>query len=517
MRSAVAVIALTAMFCGDAALAQRSRDRFGDALRLTHTESTRSAGIDSLQQLIREWGEQDFLVLPLARVLSWSGRLEESLRYYDRLVEECAGDECVTIRSERGQLLMWLGRLGAAEEQFERVVAVRPDHAPARVGLARIAGIRGQPLKALAHARAALRSDPGSPDAQNALAQSYDQLGMGGSAGRAAGAASSAPGHDGPGAMRSTRPEVALIPTWTEESSGIERASQRLLFGYCLPGDVRLDLGAVGDRLEQGSTILNGWSGGGRLQWRTPHVRIGGALAAHPDSDGNQMDGQADLWLKPFDGLSTAVRYRYYPLVQPVAPWVGDESSYYLAGSGGAVDILAARELEVGELGLDVQWTPAAWMYTYALGRLVDVMSGETIIRGPAADASSVTKGWTLVSGLGISPAGLFHRTWPVDLYFTAGSFVASYTDSQPAFFSPDFFDCESMGFTLGVPFSGMFRIQAQGGYTFSVESGSTGWYAGGEALIERAYWRGRLRFEDRDELWYRSRRWWLALEWWIQ
>lgn len=71
----------------------------------------------------------------LARVLSWSGRLDEAIAEYDRVLAAPAPPP--DARVERAEVLSWAGRLGLAEAEFRALLARDPSDARAARGLAR--------------------------------------------------------------------------------------------------------------------------------------------------------------------------------------------------------------------------------------------------------------------------------------------------------------------------------------------------------------------------------------------
>ncbi len=84
---------------------------------------------------LAEHPEDQGVRLRLARVLSWSGRLERALVEYDALSGE---DADLVVRLERAETLSWAGRYRDAETAFAQILAEEGRNARAARGLARV-------------------------------------------------------------------------------------------------------------------------------------------------------------------------------------------------------------------------------------------------------------------------------------------------------------------------------------------------------------------------------------------
>jgi tetratricopeptide (TPR) repeat protein len=113
--------------------------------------------------------------LGLALALSWSDRLPEARREYERLLERDPEDR--EARLGRGRLLSWTGRLGAAREEYERVLAADPQNLEARRSLAQVQSWRGRHTDALDRLEAVLREAPDDAESLLILAQVHDARG----------------------------------------------------------------------------------------------------------------------------------------------------------------------------------------------------------------------------------------------------------------------------------------------------------------------------------------------------
>jgi tetratricopeptide (TPR) repeat protein len=86
--------------------------------------------------------------------------------------------------ADRAQALVWRGRVleerqrlaAEAAEDYRKALDVAPDHAEARLRLARFL-VRNQPAEALEHFRHLDRQTPGRPEVLLGLARTYHQLG----------------------------------------------------------------------------------------------------------------------------------------------------------------------------------------------------------------------------------------------------------------------------------------------------------------------------------------------------
>jgi tetratricopeptide (TPR) repeat protein len=498
MKECLYTLVYISIVATSSASATAEPDRFNAAQQLTYAPETRSAGIDSLQQLMREWGDQDFLRLPLARALTWSGRLKEALEHYDLLVATCTGDTCADLEAEHGRVLLWSGQLEAAQRVFERILERAPDHVEAHVGLAQRQRWGARPLAALQHARSAVAIDPRSAEARRELAAAHEVMGLAWSARREllkleelqAGAL------EGAAPMRA---RTAFSPLLSRDSFGINRFTQRLLLETALPHDVRWSFAFGSEHLNQEDAGIQSWMTGSKLVWAFPRFTIAGTMALHVYEIANMVDAEVELVLRPLDGFKAAFRSRHRPFLDVAGPLDVDERAFYVAGSAGAQDIRGLENLAVDEIGMELQLSPSGWLYTYAQGRWLHIQDGN--------------EGWSVASGFGLQPIRLLGRSSPLEVFLQFGSYMAGYGIPSAAYFSPSYFDAESGGLSLVVPIGQGVRFRTDGGVSFRIDTSTVGWYGGGSVELHSGIWRTSLRFERRDDLYFQWDRWWFSLQ----
>ena len=109
------------------------------------------------------------LLLDEARLLSWAGRLAESIADYDRLL--ALDLERREARLGRARVLGWVGRYAAADSMYALLVAADSNDVTARSARAQNESWRGQPRAAEAQYAAAVRIDGNNVDALLGLAR----------------------------------------------------------------------------------------------------------------------------------------------------------------------------------------------------------------------------------------------------------------------------------------------------------------------------------------------------------
>jgi superkiller protein 3 len=103
------------------------------------------------------------------------GELDAALGHLDRALEIHNGDYPARIR--RGDVLLDLGRLDRAEDDFEHARLLNPDSAAALAGLGRIALDRGRPERAVEFFSEALELSPSATILHEPLGRAYRDLG----------------------------------------------------------------------------------------------------------------------------------------------------------------------------------------------------------------------------------------------------------------------------------------------------------------------------------------------------
>lgn len=109
------------------------------------------------------------LLMDEARLLSWAGRLPESIADFDRLLG--IEPDHREARLGRARVLGWSGRYAAADSMYAWMLDAKPDDIEALVGQAQNAVWRGQPGVAEAQYLAAVRIDGNNVDALIGLAR----------------------------------------------------------------------------------------------------------------------------------------------------------------------------------------------------------------------------------------------------------------------------------------------------------------------------------------------------------
>jgi tetratricopeptide (TPR) repeat protein len=110
-----------------------------------------------------------------ARLLSWAGRLGESLADYDRLLESDPKDR--EGRLGRARVLGWAGRYAAADSAYAAMLAANPGDVDALIARAQNDAWSGQAQVAEARYRAALGLDANNVEARLGLARLLNSQG----------------------------------------------------------------------------------------------------------------------------------------------------------------------------------------------------------------------------------------------------------------------------------------------------------------------------------------------------
>lgn len=110
--------------------------RVNEAMALLGDDSQRAHVVALFEEVLQDTPDQVPARLWLARVLSWDGRYDESLRHYEVLIE--GGHHIAQMAIERADVLSWAGRYDEAEAAYHAIVAENRTHARALRGLAHV-------------------------------------------------------------------------------------------------------------------------------------------------------------------------------------------------------------------------------------------------------------------------------------------------------------------------------------------------------------------------------------------
>ena len=492
------IIALALAALCPAAPLWAAPDAVGTALEQTFQPETRAQGIAALEQLLPTLAEGRHVRLALARALSWEGRLDDSLRHYDQVLQDTPAGERAEIDLERLQVLLWQGRLEVAAAGYKRLLAAQPRTPGALVGLARIHRWQGQPLAAVRAARQALALAPDHAEARQEAAFGHVDLGMPYAA-RAALGQADAPAELAERLRRARRPAVALAVTGAADSFGVDRIATRAKIDLVLPRDVHLAVGTGLSHLQQAGASLQYRIAAGALALEGTHLQIGAGGAVYQGDD--LLLGAARAWLRVrvSDRFGLTIGARRRPMMEGTDPLATGEDSFFGAGAGGASDIGAVARRGVDDLSLALQLTPLAASYVYADGRGFASTDGN--------------RGYSLAAGLGVDLVRLLGAKAPIALLARADSYLVGYREQRAEYFSPARFDSHVAGGQVRWQPASFLRLSAHGGRTFSVGSASApGWTAGGGMDWRLGGWTLAARAEYRDDIYYRVRRGWLAV-----
>ena len=161
-RRALASVAVAiALGAGGAAAGEERVDpRVEQADGLLATEATYPEAIALYRAVLTDDPSRADVRLRLARVLAWSGALDDALRELDALVAADPND--LELRVERGEVRSWQGSYDAALDDLTAVVAAEPRNARAHRGIARVHRWSGRARAASrAYARALELEDDG--------------------------------------------------------------------------------------------------------------------------------------------------------------------------------------------------------------------------------------------------------------------------------------------------------------------------------------------------------------------
>jgi len=128
----LAVLAGAAAF-PDSLIAAELDPRVARADAFLAEASTYDDAIALYETYLQEQPEDDAVRVRLARVLSWSGALDESVAHYEALREPTIDTEV-----ERAEVLSWAGRYRESEATFRKILEAEPTHGRAARGLARV-------------------------------------------------------------------------------------------------------------------------------------------------------------------------------------------------------------------------------------------------------------------------------------------------------------------------------------------------------------------------------------------
>ena len=209
------------------------------------------------------------LLVTEARLLSWAGRLGESIADYDTLL--ALDPRHREARLGRGRVLGWAGRFAAADSAYDALLAADPNDVGAMTGKAQNAVWRGKRRSAEAEYLAAVRLDANNVDALIGLARlRHDQ-----------------------GRQRSAATQVSRALTldpWSRDAkalSGEIRAAQRPQV------DVAFGVSQDSDQNVGWSRTLSTWM---PLGDRLRGFLAGGSLAASdPARDATRAHGEVGL------------------------------------------------------------------------------------------------------------------------------------------------------------------------------------------------------------------------------
>ncbi|MBA3559050.1 MAG: tetratricopeptide repeat protein [Gemmatimonadaceae bacterium] len=106
--------------------------------------------------------------IALARTLAWSSRFDAAITEYDSILSILPTHEPAALG--RAQTLAWAGRMDEAERAYAALLAATANEDAAK-GVARVAGWRGDLVRAEKLWRGVLEQHPGDPEALTGLAQ----------------------------------------------------------------------------------------------------------------------------------------------------------------------------------------------------------------------------------------------------------------------------------------------------------------------------------------------------------
>ncbi len=434
----------------------------------------------------------------LARALSWSGRLPEAVAEYDTLLAGGAAPGRGALWMERSNVLAWEGRLGEAAEGYRRALGEGGDSVAARVGLARIARWSGRPLEA----RALLeREEPRAPrraDVAEELAASDLDLGLPGSARRAAPEGPGDP--DLPRRLRAAAAPCAWIsPTFTRDRLGTSRFDVRASVSPPALGDSRWLLGAELTRIGEGADAaeLRTAAAGGDL--RSAHAGLEGGIALRQWAESTWVDGSIGASLRPSDRLRLECTARRRPFVEPVGPLEFGDAAYYEAPSGGVRDIGSVMRIEADEVAAALQANPVARSYLYIDGR--------------AARLSDTNRISSLASGAGFDML----RFWPgarANAFLQWDGYWSAAERTVTAYFSPRRLDSQSLSASLHCPVRRHLTLLVSGGGSWSADTRDLGWNGGAGCEAALGALHLALRADAHQEPTWSSRRAWMSVQW---
>lgn len=491
MRSILLLLALT---CTPVA-AGAEGDPVAAAIQDTYQPETRARGIAALQDIVAA-SPDPRARLALARALSWDGRQEEALVHYQALAADPPPGEETAVERERLQIVLWQGRLGAAEDGFERLVERAPREPAGWIGLAQARRWQGRPLAALEAAERAAVLAPEEPDARAELADAYLDLGMPYRAREALGA-----GADDERARRiarARRPVASASTSVAADSFGITRIAPRARVEATLPLDLHIAAGGGASDFRADAASLQYRIAAAELAVRRARVAVQGWFAAFQGEDDLLLTaGGGSLRWRAGDRLSTTLRAHRRPLLEAGDPLATDERGFHGAGTGGASDLAAIARRGVDELALSFEAAPLPGAYLYAEGRgmlLTDDNRGLSLAAGTGIDLLRAV-------GLDTSVAAVAR----LDTY------LVHFEQQNPSYFSPGRFDGHLASGLLRWQ-GGGFAIQAYGGRSFSLGTSGVGWAAGGGLDWKGERWTVAARAERRDDLFYQVTRGWLGI-----
>jgi hypothetical protein len=204
------------------------------------------------------------------------------------------------------------------------------------------------------------------------------------------------------------------------------------------------------------------------------------------------------LRYSPFRLLGGGIALRHRPLIEVADTLAVDEQAFHAAGAGGASDPALAGLRTVNEVKLDLQGSASDWTYAYAEGRQLFVDDGN--------------RASTLSAGAGVNLVRALLGPKPVELTARWDTYLASFTERRPEYYSPAFVTSQSPSAELRLrPLRGV-ELAGELGWTFA--PGLDGaWFGGASGKVRVGHWSAALRAQSKTEPWYHSRRMWLAIE----
>lgn len=416
---------------------------------------------------------------------------------------------------DEADALIAKGALAEAEARL-LVLLQREDNPLALLRLSRICRWTGRPIAAKAYAQRGAATLPGNEELRAEWALALAALGqpsaalrtVGGeavaeteevkAARRSAGGEAVAQTEELQAAVRSARaPRLAVSGTAYSDSNGITRFAPRASFELQLPADFRLMAAGGVSHLQASTTDALRTLLGAQLSWRIGRAELSGGWVGHFGA-GTMHEGFGGALFRFTDAASLSVRVRRRPFFEAAPSLATGEESFHAAGTGGAVSLPALERRGVDELTVGVSTAPFRATYLYADGKAFAITDGNL--------------GWSVAAGMGfdvLAATGLSQR---LSLTLRFDSFLTGFAEGRRSYFSPALLDSQSPGLSAQVRLGDHVQLSGEGGVTYSLTGGQTGYFAGLGAALSIADTRVSLRAQSRDDPWFASRRAWVEI-----